>query len=502
MNRYTLLVFCLLTLSNVPLGQSWNSGKSLTCHFIASVKWSFVIHTTGRRIAAAVIGALRPVLNEMKEDISSIQSEMASLSETVSHLAEELEDHKIETASKLADLGSSLQSIIDSPPTEAVSTATLTALLNNLEASVNTELGRLVRERSTAISETVNDLSEQLDIMNSSVRDDFNCVKTELSSVNGIITDLGSDLQTHNQQTTSAVAQLDTRLSSLNESMRNCFDGMLGDFNMNANMTCNTTEDQETQNTTDPMGNMTEPMGMNETLTEQVGNSTACGGVGWRRAVYLDMTDPNTNCPSGWQFTGYSKRTCGRVSTGSNSCDSVFFPVIGGPYTQVCGRIRAYQNAIPDAFNSYNFDGQTTIDSAFVSGVAVMHGSPRQHIWTFANGVWENRMSSDNSMCPCDVPDYHLRYSIPPFVGEDYFCESGFLWGSGVSQFSFHADDVLWDGEDCHSSSNCCSFRNPPYFTKTLGHTTTDDLELRLCLNNAADDEDNIAVELVELYVM
>ena len=373
-------------------------------------------HTTGRRIAAGVIGALRPILNEMKEDISSIKSEMASLSETVSHLAEELEDHKNEAASKLADLG--------------------------------------------------------------------------------------SDLQTHNQQITSAVAQLDTRLSSLNESMRNCFDSTLSDFNMNASMTCNTTEDQETQNTTDPMGNMTEPMGMNETLTEQVGNSTDCGGVGWRRAVYLDMTDANINCPSGWQLTGYSKRTCGRVSTESNSCDSVYFPVSGGPYTQVCGRIRAYQNAVPDAFNSYNFDGQTTIDSAFVSGVAVMHGSPRQHIWTFANGVWENRMSSDNSMCPCDVPDYHLRYSIPPFVGEDYFCESGFLWGSGISQFSFHADDVLWDGEDCHSSSNCCSFRNPPYFTKTLGQTTTDNLELRLCLNNAAHDEDNIAVELVELYVM
>ena len=42
-----------------------------------------------------------------------------------------------------------------------------------------------------------------------------------------------------------------------------------------------------------------------------------CGGTGgWRRVVYLDMTDPNTNCPSGWQLTSHSKRTCGRVSTG------------------------------------------------------------------------------------------------------------------------------------------------------------------------------------------
>jgi len=27
---------------------------------------------------------------------------------------------------------------------------------------------------------------------------------------------------------------------------------------------------------------------------------------GWRRVVYLDMTDPSTTCPSGWQLTGYT----------------------------------------------------------------------------------------------------------------------------------------------------------------------------------------------------
>ena len=114
------------------------------------------------------------------------------------------------------------------------------------------------------------------------------------------------------------------------------------------------------------------------------------GTEGWRRAVYLDMADSNTNCPSGWNMTGYSKRTCGRASSSSLSCDSVFFPVSGGPYSQVCGRIRAYQRGLPDAFYGYNREGQTTIDSAFVSGVAIMYGSPRQHIWTFANGAREN----------------------------------------------------------------------------------------------------------------
>ena len=49
------------------------------------------------------------------------------------------------------------------------------------------------------------------------------------------------------------------------------------------------------------------------------------------------------NCPSGWQLTGYSKRTCCRVSTGQRTCDSVFFG-------QVCGGIRAYQYGLPDEY--------------------------------------------------------------------------------------------------------------------------------------------------------
>ena len=88
-----------------------------------------------------------------------------------------------------------------------------------------------------------------------------------------------------------------------------------------------------------------ELMRMNQTLTREIiynresiynTGGLKCGGTrGWRRAVYLDMTDPNTNCPSGWNMTGYSKRSCGRVSTGYRTCDSVFFPVGGGPYSQV-----------------------------------------------------------------------------------------------------------------------------------------------------------------------
>ena len=120
-------------------------------------------------------------------------------------------------------------------------------------------------------------------------------------------------------------------------------------------------------------------------------------------------------------MTGYSKRTCGRVSTGSRTCDSVFFPVSAGPYSQVYGRIRAYQYGLPLAFYGYNRRQHTTTDSAYADSVAVMYGSPRQHIWTFATGAWENRSVHQDWNCPCDTTGV---ISIPPFVGEDYFCES------------------------------------------------------------------------------
>ena len=312
----------------------------------------------------------------------------------------------------------------------------------------------------------------------------YEALRPILNEMREDISSMKSEMATISQNVSNQTEEVNTRLSGLNESLRDDISGV-------ENMICDKIEKHDNQITTALMR-------MNQTLTEQIINNRdglKCGGTwGWRRAVYLDMTDPNTICPSGWQLTGYSKRTCGRASSSRRSCDSVFFPVSGGPYSQVCGRIRAYQYGLPDAFRGYNYGGQTTIDSAYVSGVAVMYGSPRQHIWTFANGAYENFTSPSN--CPCDSGSA----LVPPFVGEDYFCESGYISGSGIPWITFHSNDTLWDGRDCHSANTCCSLHNPPYFTKTLSQTTTDDLELRMCLLDSAYT-DNIAVELVELYV-
>lgn len=122
-----------------------------------------------------------------------------------------------------------------------------------------------------------------------------------------------------------------------------------------------------------------------------------------------------------------------------------------------------------------------------------MHGNPREHIWTFAAGRGENYPVRNSGLCPCDI---NFSAWVPSFVGEDYFCEAGVTFGTSP----YFVDTSLWDGKNCHSSSTCCSRRNPPYFTKILNSTTADDLEVRLCQFRQYVYE-KIAVELIELYV-
>ena len=228
-------------------------------------------------------------------------------------------------------------------------------------------------------------------------------------------------------------------------------------------------------------------------VTTPLSPGYTCGGEGgWRRLVYFDMRDPNTTCPTGWRLTPHSKRTCGKVNIRFLACDSVFFPVTGRHYNRVCGTIRAYQDGFTDAFEAYDNGRVTTIDGAYVAGVRLTHGNPRQHIWTFAAGIHEDAPSRDDS-CPCDAT---ITIDIPPFVGQDYFCESGVNSGSNSG---FHPDDPLWDGEGCSNTSTCCELNNPPYFIKQLSSPTTDDIEARICTYDSIDD---IPIEYIELYVM
>ena len=228
-------------------------------------------------------------------------------------------------------------------------------------------------------------------------------------------------------------------------------------------------------------------------------NGFTTSDQGWMRAGYLNMTETGSDCPENLRLIETPKRTCGRgqISTGIG-CSSVFYPTHGISYRKVCGRVTAYQLGTTNAFFAYGWDSRVTIDSYYVDGVSITRGSsPRQHIWTFVAA--RDEVSSDSHICPCTNSKGATSTSpIPPYVGQNYFCETG--TATSARNGVFYPGDPLWDGFGCGSGSSCCSGTNPPYFCVDLGADVTDDIELRVCGNESRDSEDT-PVELVELYV-
>ncbi len=97
--------------------------------------------------------------------------------------------------------------------------------------------------------------------------------------------------------------------------------------------------------------------------------------------------------------------------------------VDGIAYSRVCGKVKAYQYYSPNAFGPYYHNRALTIDDIYVDGVSLTHGqNPRKHIWTFANAIDEVR--SNEWVCPCTKTDTPYTGVVPPFVGNDYFCDT------------------------------------------------------------------------------
>ena len=239
--------------------------------------------------------------------------------------------------------------------------------------------------------------------------------------------------------------------------------------------------------------NITTPQGAERVYCDM--NTANCGNItgGWMRAAYIDMTDENNTCPQGLNYTVVdTTRMCTRSHTIKVGCSSVIFPTHGVRYTKVCGRARGYQYYAPPTFYNFHYSGQTTLDSAYVSGLSVTYGSPRSHIWTFAAGYSKDYGYYYN--CPCSSPNPGL--AAPPFVGENVFCESG---NSGPVEVQWYLDDPLWDSQGCASGSTCCD-RGGPWFTTTLSQEVSDEIEVRMCSFNSLLSE-NLGVNELEMYI-
>ena len=217
-------------------------------------------------------------------------------------------------------------------------------------------------------------------------------------------------------------------------------------------------------------------------------DTTNCGNItgGWVRATYINMTDAANSCPVELTYyTQNSTRICSS-SIWSGGCTSVKFPTFGISFTKVCGRALGYQYGHIDAFDT----GSTSIDSYYVEGLSVTHGTPRNHIWSFAAGYSKDNSGGGN--CPCASP--YPGLAAPPFVGENFFCESG---NTGTWKSQWYLDDPLWDSQGCDANSTCCD-RGGPWFTTTLSQEVRDDIEVRWCASTSHEES---GVEQLEIYI-
>ena len=437
-----------------PVGGN-DSMYNVLCN-LANTSCRFYLNVRPTHICACSPADLSAVFDEVKTLLTTIKSKTVAHRREFLSFRDQIEDDLRSLKDDLSTLNDSVKGLNTSFQEQLTGQQQMASEITYIKISIGT--------------------SQSFMAINSQV------VDSKLDTLNSKLELLNRSLPQHQQQTASELTQLQTSLTSTNSKL-------------------NTLSITTNQLSTDHQ-QIIEELSQFQTLWKNltciqennVSNTMGpytCGGTGgWRRVVYLDMTDPSTTCPSGWQLTGHSKRTCERVSTQSPDCDSVTFPVSGGQYSRVCGRIKAYQNEHTDAFEAYHDGDVTTIDGAYVAGVSITHGSPRNHIWTFAAGASEAQPTWADA-CPCDAS---ITIRVPPFVGNDYFCESG---ANAASPGVFFPNDPLWDGQNCASSSTCCSFNTPPYFVKQISIPTSDDIEVRLCDLDGQDSP----VELIELYV-
>ena len=224
---------------------------------------------------------------------------------------------------------------------------------------------------------------------------------------------------------------------------------------------------------------------------------------GWTRVAFVNMSEPGSSCPPGLvQYDNIFNTSLCWINNETYSpywrCKSTFFSTYGLNYTKICGQVRGYQYGIPYAFycdltntNCFNSEIKTF-------GVTFTYSNnPRKHIWTYAGGGYEQ--GTNLLRCPCNNGSEYMNVSIP-FVGNDYYCESGLSINQG---FVLYPNDPLWDGQDCRGiEATCCISPKMPWFVKTLNETVSDDIELIMCgYNNGQINVHGTLLDLVELYI-
>jgi len=228
---------------------------------------------------------------------------------------------------------------------------------------------------------------------------------------------------------------------------------------------------------------------MTETAAGFISTCASMGG-GWRRIANVD-TSTGGDCPGGWRNDTHSNISfCRPVSDNHYVCSSTFFSTNGTSYQKACGRARGYQKGLSATFWGYH-RGSFNIEGNYADGLLLTYGRPRNHIWSYVYGRYDNITA--HFSCPCAGGGF----TPPPFVGDNYYCEAGAT--DTIDHGTYYFDDPLWDGAGC-ITSRCCDNPTQPWFYQQLNGTTTSDIEARICHIDSFD-RGSALVDQLELYI-
>ena len=230
------------------------------------------------------------------------------------------------------------------------------------------------------------------------------------------------------------------------------------------------------------------------TTTEQYCSTAiafSCHGIPgrWKRIAYLSNNTSPVVCPMEFELINDSNvpALCKRNPTGAR-CSSITYSINGNSYSQVCGTIHGSYFGDPDGFDSHTRDttirpkppSTAPINLNYVDGISLTHGSMNEHhIWTLSAIVNFANPTDICSVCASNKPSY---------VGMDYSCD---VLGTQACKLNCSPRQI-WGSGQCIGNNT---------FYKNLMQPTSDDLEMRVCTDQAEDDED-IYLSFIELYVM
>ena len=215
-------------------------------------------------------------------------------------------------------------------------------------------------------------------------------------------------------------------------------------------------------------------------------SDAACSTTrGWMQVVNLTFDDSKTVCPGEFELLtppsfNYSCGTAIRIP----GCLSASFSVHGLEYTQITGRVYAYQEGRAESLTYTH--GEQTINGPYIDGVSITTIPPRRHIWSFAaatDGIMitdKGREIFGNSFF-CEGDDQYINYN------EEYYEHVVYHYGT---------KDILWDGNGC-GGLECCT--RAPWFCQKFSEPSTSDIEVRICGDGYPGG--SIGIHLLELYV-